>query len=601
MSKRRCLPFQIGEINCGLNLLCQISGTMVGLIGAMTKVMSSPFKDVSDQHELNEFIIEVIYGKVIPGMCITMIFGNFYYAWMAVRLMRKEGHTNVCTVTYGINTPAAFAFVFSIVAKAAEAAASDGMDWRDGVMHAWRVGCVANLVSGAIATLCGFAGPLIVRVAPQASLMMALAGLGFTWLGLAQIIEVFKAGHLGLLPLGVALVCFFGDVKTSPMPTAIVVMIVGCITGWLSCEGWPEGSAHPVGGTAEAVSEAFKHFSFYTPSFLDGKSFASIPQVLLENIAVILPVAFVGAVNTLVRRLCSSLGRRHVPHPRMPCRGRPDDDRRRALRLALRHLCLLRPAPVQGARGRDLLLLPELLRLLFPRLDGPLRSNQRVHPPLGHRSDHPVRGSGHLPRRFRHHQGSAPSRRNDRLVPCSGRLDPLHLASRTQAASGPGGVGARLFARLHCLGGHWCLHHRPKLHEGCDLGLVAMVIAGFGLMHAESADLTFKTFLGKEGQALGTAAGGYAMGYATLAGLFGVLLILRRLGFSRIPPIRMEEKEEMSKAPEEEAEEMVERVTSRHHSHVRQSLFDNMPPDQHGFQQGEVQSESDDSEESAPA
>jgi len=131
--------------------------------------------------------------------------------------------------------------------------------------------------------------------------------------------------------------------------------------------------------------------------------------------------------------------------------------------------------------------------------------------------------------------------------------------------------------------------------------LVAMVIAGFGLMHAESADLTFKTFLGKEGQALGTAAGGYAMGYATLAGLFGVLLILRRLGFSRIPPIRMEEKEEMSKAPEEEAEEMVERVTSRHHSHVRQSLFDNMPPDQHGFQQGEVQSESDDSEESAPA
>mmetsp|Transcript_59158 Transcript_59158/g.138419 ORF Transcript_59158/g.138419 Transcript_59158/m.138419 type:complete len:247 (-) Transcript_59158:176-916(-) len=154
----------------------------------------------------------------------------------------------------------------------------------------------------------------------------------------------------------------------------------------------------------------------------------------------------------------------------MPCRGRPDDDRRRALRLALRHLCLLRPAPVQGARGRDLLLLPELLRLLFPRLDGPLRSNQRVHPPLGHRSDHPVRGSGHLPRRFRHHQGSAPSRRNDRLVPCSGRLDPLHLASRTQAASGPGGVGARLFARLHCLGGHWCLHHRPKLHEGCDLG-----------------------------------------------------------------------------------------------------------------------------------
>ena len=28
----------------------------------------------------------------------------------------------------------------------------------------------------------------------------------------------FEVGHLGLLPLGVALVTFFGDVKTSPLP-----------------------------------------------------------------------------------------------------------------------------------------------------------------------------------------------------------------------------------------------------------------------------------------------------------------------------------------------------------------------------------------------
>lgn len=37
-------------------------------------------------------------------------------------------------------------------------------------------------------TRCGFAGPLIVKVAPPASLMVALAGLGFTYLGIGQII-----------------------------------------------------------------------------------------------------------------------------------------------------------------------------------------------------------------------------------------------------------------------------------------------------------------------------------------------------------------------------------------------------------------------------
>jgi len=600
MSKRRCLPFQIGEINCGLNLLCQISGTMVGLVGAMTKVMFSPFKDAaSDPHQLNEFIIEVIYGKVIPGMCITMIFGNFYYAWMAVRLMRKEGHTNVCTLPYGINTPAAFAFVFSIVAKAAEAAASDGMDWKDGVMQAWRVGCVANLVSGAIATLCGFAGPLIVRVAPQASLMMALAGLGFTWLGLAQIIEVFKAGHLGLLPLGVALVCFFGDVKTSPMPTAIVVMIVGCITGWLSCEGWPEGSAHPVGGTAEAVSEAFTHFGFYSPSFLDGKSFASIPEVLLENIAVILPVAFVGAVNTLV-----SVYAAHSVGDMYPIRECLVVDGLTTIVAGLFGspfgTCVYCGQPQFKAQGGMIYYsFLNCFAFCFLASTGLFAAINAFIPPWGIapiilfvglaicQDAFDIIKARHLPAAM---IGLFPAVAD--WILSIWPHDPKPPAGLAALAHGSllvciawVAIGVFIIDRNYMKAAIWAL--------------VAMFISGFGLMHAESADLTFKTFLGKEGQTLGTAAGGYAMGYATLAGLFGILLILRRLGFSRIPPIRVEEKEEMAKAPEEEAEEMVERVTSVQHGHVRQSLFDNMPPDQHGFQQGEVASESDESEESA--
>ena len=58
------------------------------------------------------------------------------------------------------------------------------------------------------------------KVAPPGSLMVALAGLGFTYLGIGQIISCFDVGHLGLLPLGVALVGFFGEVKTSPFPAA---------------------------------------------------------------------------------------------------------------------------------------------------------------------------------------------------------------------------------------------------------------------------------------------------------------------------------------------------------------------------------------------
>ena len=588
----RLLPFKLGEINCGLNLLCQISGTMVGLIGAMQKVLSAPYKDTADTSAMDNLITQVLYGRVVPGMCITMIFGNFYYAWMAVRLMRKEKHTNVCTLPYGINTPAAFAFVFSIVSKAAQTAANEGLGWEEGIMHAWRVGCVANLVSGAIATLCGFAGPLIVRVAPQASLMMALAGLGFTWLGLAQIIEVFKAGHLGLLPLGVALVLFFGDVKTSPLPSAIIVMLVGCLTGWLSCEGWPEGSANPVGGTGQAVLDAFDNFGFYMPAFLDGASFLAIPQVLLENMAVILPVAFVGAVNTLV-----SVYAAHSVGDMYPIRECLVVDGLTTIVAGLFGspfgTCVYCGQPQFKAQG-GVIYYSFLNCFAFCILaaTGLFAAINAFIPPWG----------------------IAPIILFVGLAICQDAFDiikPRHLPAAIiglfPAAADwilsiwphepkpPAGLAALAHGSLLvCIA--WVamgvfLIDRNFL-KAAIWALVAMCIAGLGLMHAETADLTFKTFAGAPGQNFGTSAGGYMMGYATLAALFGVLLLLRRLGCSRIPGIFVEKED----TAEQEAEEMAERCLSRQHSHVRMALFNNMPAEGHQLHEDEVSSESKDSE-----
>lgn len=63
-----------------------------------------PSEDVAgvNHEEMHHFITNVIYSKIVTGMCCTMIFGNSYYAWMAYRMMKKVKHTNVCTLPYGI-------------------------------------------------------------------------------------------------------------------------------------------------------------------------------------------------------------------------------------------------------------------------------------------------------------------------------------------------------------------------------------------------------------------------------------------------------------------------------------------------------------------
>lgn len=87
----KCIPFNVGEVNCCLTLLCQMVGNMVAFIAATNEVMAKPFSKSSfDSSDVNNFILDVIYGKIITGMTVTMIFGSTYYSWMCLRMMRRK-------------------------------------------------------------------------------------------------------------------------------------------------------------------------------------------------------------------------------------------------------------------------------------------------------------------------------------------------------------------------------------------------------------------------------------------------------------------------------------------------------------------------------
>ncbi|CAK0909535.1 unnamed protein product [Prorocentrum cordatum] len=124
--------------------------------------------------------------------------------------------------------------------------------------------------------------------------MVTLAGIGFTYLGMAQLFICFQAGYSGLLTFAVMLLVFFGGFKTDPVPASVAILAVGFVGGWLSFQRW-EG-----GGSIEAVSQSFGAVGFYIPSLLDAESLSVVPEVLGENLAMILPVSFTGALGTLL-------------------------------------------------------------------------------------------------------------------------------------------------------------------------------------------------------------------------------------------------------------------------------------------------------------
>jgi hypothetical protein len=79
------------------------------LLGALFAIQNMSVFDVP-----MEDIENVIWGKIMPGVGITLVLGNSYYSWLAIRLSNRWGRPYTAQ-PYGLNTPAAFAFVFNIM------------------------------------------------------------------------------------------------------------------------------------------------------------------------------------------------------------------------------------------------------------------------------------------------------------------------------------------------------------------------------------------------------------------------------------------------------------------------------------------------------
>ena len=57
----------------------------------------------------------MVFSKVCPGIAFALLFGNLWYAWMAMKLAGKDDRMDVTALPYGINTPAGFLTVFMVM------------------------------------------------------------------------------------------------------------------------------------------------------------------------------------------------------------------------------------------------------------------------------------------------------------------------------------------------------------------------------------------------------------------------------------------------------------------------------------------------------
>lgn len=229
---------------------------------------------------------ELIYGRVLPGVAVSLVVGNLFYARQALKLARETGRQDVCALPYGINTISLFAFVFLVMLPAKMAAEAAGV--ADPVRVAWQAGLVACFGSGVIELAGAFVAGTIRRFTPRAALLSTLAGIAMTFISIGFLFRTYARPEVGLVTLAVVLLTYFGRVRfRGGLPGGFVAVALGTIIAWMM------GMA-PVGARPDAA------VGLYLPIPVVGDLIAALRNgQWVGYLSVILPMGLFNVVGSL--------------------------------------------------------------------------------------------------------------------------------------------------------------------------------------------------------------------------------------------------------------------------------------------------------------
>ncbi|MCP3893390.1 MAG: xanthine/uracil/vitamin C permease, partial [Bacteroides sp.] len=57
----------------------------------------------------------IVFGRILPGLGVSLLVGLSFYVYLARRLARKEQRDDVTALPYGISTPVMFVYLFGII------------------------------------------------------------------------------------------------------------------------------------------------------------------------------------------------------------------------------------------------------------------------------------------------------------------------------------------------------------------------------------------------------------------------------------------------------------------------------------------------------
>ena len=282
-----------------------VKGDLDGFFGLAVDNLVQVLVIVALCKELCGFSEALLFGRVLPGIAVSLIVGNIYYALHARRIAKRDGNYTCTALPYGINTPSVFAYILFILApvyltrfnelapRLGEAAAKT----QAGEL-AWKVGLLACIGSGLIEFAVAFIGGWIRRVTPRAALLSALAAIGIIFIASPFAFQIFERPLVAIVPLFIVLIGYFARVRfPGGIPSGLAAVIVGTILAWTI-----PYAVGPKMMSPHAVVDAAKMVQFHAPIWCRNEIVDVMrgnPKLFWAFLGVVVPMGLINAIGSL--------------------------------------------------------------------------------------------------------------------------------------------------------------------------------------------------------------------------------------------------------------------------------------------------------------
>jgi AGZA family xanthine/uracil permease-like MFS transporter len=230
---------------------------------------------------------DLVFGRILPATGMMLFLSTMYYAYLAYKLGKASGRSDVCALPSGISVPHMFVVVFVIMLPIATSTGDP--------VKGWEAGLTWVFVQSFVLMAGGFVGPIIRKITPRAALLGTLAGVSIAFISMKPALDMFVTPVIGLVCFAVILVSWFGGVRYfRGIPAGLVAIGVGTAIAWIST-----ALGFNFGGLSLAnLGASFSNFGFSFPVPAIGHVFSGF-----EFLGIILVTAIPFGIYDLVEAL----------------------------------------------------------------------------------------------------------------------------------------------------------------------------------------------------------------------------------------------------------------------------------------------------------